>query len=255
MTKAVGAFLVMASIFCLRGAARELALPLDGLERLARAPRTPTTEPDTAIETAFEIAAEIPETATPPTEPPAETDPWDDWRAQAIAALPEELRTDSEHRRAIVELYNGAVGQSLVEISVDFINNRPPVGVHEGPFTDIDERADSAPGSGLVPGFERFTLQGNGTNGGDVEILLPLISNETTIEELVNWPMTPRDYWIAQWNDWRNQAIAALPEAERKNPNYLKVVDTTYEEMVKLAPASTPPQATRISYQLTWTNP
>jgi hypothetical protein len=37
------------------------------------------------------------------------TESWDSWREQAIAALPEHLREDSEHRKGIDETYRAAI--------------------------------------------------------------------------------------------------------------------------------------------------
>ena len=92
---------------------------------------------------------------------PKEDDPhgplvrtWIDWRRQALAALPESLRHDSDHRKAIDATYQQALRGFLTEeVAASYdpeemdtsIISRPPVGGYDiggVGFTDIDERAE-----------------------------------------------------------------------------------------------------------------
>src|SRR5688572_23636977 len=79
-------------------------------------------------------------------------EPWIDWRRQALAALPESLRNDSDYQRAIDDTYRRAIrGFQSEEAAASYdpetfvdIINRPPIGGYdiEGVgFTDIDEQA------------------------------------------------------------------------------------------------------------------
>jgi len=235
MTKVGAVLLILAGFTAVRSTVRQIALPFEGIERLAKAHKASAPETSLEFEPSLEFVLDAPQepdeeagTLTPNIEMEVRTTEWDQWKAQAIAALPEELRSDSDHRRAIDELYLQAVGQFLDEISVDIIN-RPPVGEYDiggVGFTDIDERTKDFPG---------------------------FVTREQARNEVYHLRAQPEkpDAWTAFWEDWKAQAIASLPEAERNDPNYLKVIDTTYEEMVNLAPAPAL-QTITIYYGRTW---
>ena len=133
-----------------RGAVRGIAEPFEGIERLTSAASAPDPEPPEFVVPDLEIAIEAPpvpegETGTMATlinDAPAMTT-WEQWKSQAIAALPEHLREGSDYRRAIDEYYSQAAEEAfhLRYIRIDF--NRPPVGgydIGEVGFTDIDEQ-------------------------------------------------------------------------------------------------------------------
>ena len=78
---------------------------------------------------------------------------WIAWRRQAIDALPESLRNDSDHQRAIDETYRQAIRGFLSEAvavsydpeELEIIIGRPPVGGYDISavgFTDIDEQSE-----------------------------------------------------------------------------------------------------------------
>ena len=247
MAKIGAAILVLAGLLGARGAAREIAAPFEGLDRLAQARISPATEAADATRFDDEIppARAAEEMTSLPEQPRENTEhapgieviylrdkqgitevftlgaadewadstanastklAWAEWKERAILALPEDLRHDSDQRRAIDWLYLSAAPESLDELSVDLIS-RPPIGGYDiggVGFTDIDERADSLPGY-VTPESAR-----------------------SLVYDLRAQPEIP-DAWTVFLEDWKARAMAALPEAERNDPNRLKEIDTTLE--------------------------
>jgi len=195
VTPAVLLLFLSSAALGVRGAVRGIAEPFEGIERLTSADSAPDPEPQEFVVPDLEIAIEAPPvpegasgTMAPLINDAQETTSWDQWKSQAIAALPEELRKESDYRRAIDDLYRRAVGDSLDDFSVDIIN-RPPVGgydIGEVGFTDIDEQTAA------------------------------------------------KDSWVVLWDEWKAREFESLPESLRNDPNWLSVIDTTYNEMVKL---------------------
>ena len=254
MAKIGATILVLAGLFGARGAAREIAAPFEGLDRLALARTSPAPEPTDAIRFDEEIppapAAEamtsLPEQPSENTEHPqgievihfrdeqgqiriftlgateesadstanaSRKQAWADWKERAILELPEDLRHHSDLRRAIDWLYFSAVPDSFDEFAVDIIS-RPPIGGYDiggVGFTDIDERAEV--GSHFLTGFASIEAA----------------REQARLE--IDALRTQRDFW----EDWKARAIAALPEAERNDPNRLKEIDTTLEMLKRSA--------------------
>ena len=198
MSKFGAAILILAFLLGVRGAAREIAAPFQGIDQLVRTarPQPPMSEPEPEMEIPIEspIEPELePESmATLANDTPKKSE-WVQWKDRAIAALPEELRLDSDQRRAIDSLYLSAAGESPDEFVADIIS-RPPVG----------------------GGYEV-----NGVGFSDTQVL----------EEFYIPDSETQVTWTAFWADWKARAIAALPEAERNDPNRLKEVDTTLERL------------------------
>ena len=227
MAKIGAAILVLAGLLGARGAAREIAAPFEGLDRLAQARTSPPSESPDPTRYDYEIPPMAPEEpehesgtmATVTHDAPAKSE-WEQWREQAIASLPEDLREGSVHRQAIEVFYLRNVG--VLEESESLINgglaqtedvtdysiiSRPPIGGYDiggVGFTDIDERADSLP-SYVTPESAR-----------------------SLVYDLRAQPEIP-DAWTVFLEDWKARAMAALPEAERNDPNRLKEIDTTLE--------------------------
>ena len=222
MIKAVGAFLVVAAFLGVRGAAREAALPFDGLDRLIQ-PRVARFDsaPESSIE--FPPLSEI--TFENSSESEGETgnmselidktpdkSTWDSWRSQTIAALPAELRANSDYRQAIDAYYFSSIGAAEDEFTVDIIS-RPPIGGYDiggVSFTDIDDRTNQPPVE--VIGFAPPD---------------PPISAE----------LEAQNQWIATWDEWLNHVTETVDPIDA---NYLKLLVTTYGELVAMgAPAPT----------------
>jgi len=154
VTPAVLVLFLSSAALGVRGAVRGIAEPFEGIERLTSADSAPDPEPPEFVVPDLEMAIEAPpvpegETGTMATlinDAPAMST-WEQWKSQAIAALPEELRRDSDYRRVIDHFYRLAVGESLDDFSVDIISRPPPAGGYdivevgfEVGFTDIDEQ-------------------------------------------------------------------------------------------------------------------
>jgi len=254
MAKIGAAILVLAGLLGARGAAREIAAPFEGLDRLAQARTSPPSESPDPTRYDYEIPpAPAAEAMTSLPEQPRENTEhhrgievinfrdeqgqirvftlgateesadattiateklaWAEWKERAILALPEDLRHDSDQRRAIDWLYLSAVPESLDEGGVDIIS-RPPIGGYDiggVGFTDIDERAEV--GSHFLTSFASIEAA----------------REQARLE--IDALRTQREFW----EDWKARAIAALPEAERNDPNRLKEIDTTLEMLKRSA--------------------